>query len=132
MSWQPNYSEEYRKYLKSPEWKAKRKWLFKVRGRKCEKCDNRSRLEVHHLTYANIGKETLADLQVLCAHCHYIEHFGAPRPPKPTPALVRVKKLPYIGGRMRWKSPNTSALKLFDPSDKNRLRRAGLKQTNPK
>ena len=41
----------------------------------CEKeeCLNTAEV-VHHLTYDNVGKENLKDLQALCKACHYLEH----------------------------------------------------------
>ncbi len=67
--------KQYRKYLKSGKWKAIRKRLFKVRGRKCEKCGSKSKIHVHHLTYERVGGNELgSDLQVLCELHHNIEH----------------------------------------------------------
>lgn len=47
----------------------------------CEACgDSLARLEVHHLTYERFGRESVADLQALCARCHTLAHqeHGAP------------------------------------------------------
>lgn len=41
-------------------------------------------LHLHHKTYARVGKELEADLEVLCRRCHEIETFGRTslRPPR--------------------------------------------------
>lgn len=65
---------DYRKYLRSPEWKSKREELFKLRGKKCEMCGSTEKIHVHHLTYERIGDETMQDLQVLCEKHHMEQH----------------------------------------------------------
>lgn len=67
-------SQKYKDYLRSPEWKAKRKELFSLRGKKCERCTATKQLHIHHLTYKNIFNEPLEDLQILCKFCHKKEH----------------------------------------------------------
>jgi len=76
---------EYAKYLQSPQWQARRKLAIEEAGSQCERC-NLPRwlaeltydqdLHVHHLTYANKGRERTEDLEVLCRRCHEIETFG--------------------------------------------------------
>lgn len=60
----------YSDYLKSKEWKNKRKRLFKQRNNKCENCGSINKLHLHHLTYKNIFNEKDNELQVLCSYCH--------------------------------------------------------------
>ena len=62
--------EEYYNYLKSVKWKNKRKLVIEDRDGKCEICNSKEKLEVHHLTYKNIFNEPLCDLQLLCHQCH--------------------------------------------------------------
>lgn len=68
-----NYSKEYLNYMKSKEWKKKRKKKLKQVGCKCQ-AHNRGGcngpLQVHHLHYKNLGKERLSDLQVFCQAHH--------------------------------------------------------------
>lgn len=65
---------DYREYLHSPEWKAKRvEVLARARGR-CERCRKAPAKDVHHKTYARLGDEKLSDLAVLCRNCHLDEH----------------------------------------------------------
>jgi len=66
------HTKEYKEYLLSDTWRRKRQRKFKQVGRKCELCGAVRQLEVHHLHYDSLGKEKLADLQVLCTECHPI------------------------------------------------------------
>jgi hypothetical protein len=49
-------------------------------GRQCQevtqgqRCQTRSCLQVHHLTYARLGEESEGDLVVLCEYHHRIRH----------------------------------------------------------
>ena len=75
---------EYQQYLQSDHWRDLRKKVLRdCTG--CEMCGvprwlasiaYDQDLHLHHLTYANLGKEDRNDLQVLCARCHEIETFG--------------------------------------------------------
>lgn len=67
-------TRKYRRYLKSYEWAQLKADLYKVRSRKCERCGNKTRLQVHHKTYDNIYKEKHSDLEILCDTCHKKEH----------------------------------------------------------
>jgi hypothetical protein len=79
--------DTHKKYLASPEWKARREEHFNEVPWNiyCWKCDMprwlselvyRQDLHVHHLSYENVGKEDPEDLQSLCARCHEIETWG--------------------------------------------------------
>ncbi len=64
-------NEEYRAYLDSPEWRAKRLEALAFYGRRCRKCgETRGVLHVHHLHYRNIFYEKMEDLTILCPPCH--------------------------------------------------------------
>jgi hypothetical protein len=65
----------YEEYMRSPQWRRKRKQRLKLDGYACQKCGKTSkeyRLEVHHLTYDRLGHERMEDLQSLCVLCHPI------------------------------------------------------------
>jgi 5-methylcytosine-specific restriction endonuclease McrA len=66
----------YRDYLRTPEWRSRRKWKLQQAGYRCQAtaCGSRTRLQVHHLTYARRGEEALSDLMVLCDDCHRQVH----------------------------------------------------------
>lgn len=62
-------------YTKSPHWRATRERALLRAGGYCARCRLKSnRLEVHHLTYRNLGQERESELIVLCHDCHATEH----------------------------------------------------------
>lgn len=64
----------YAAYLKTRHWHELRRQVFERDGHKCTRCPNRTRLEVHHLTYERLGDELLSDLTTLCYDCHRAIH----------------------------------------------------------
>ena len=67
-------NSEYLEYLKSEHWQTTRRLALEHYKNVCDSCGCSNKLEVHHLTYTNKGKENLADLQILCRDCHEEEH----------------------------------------------------------
>ena len=65
----------YDKYLKCPEYRAKR--AEKLENYPvCEKCGSSNRLEVHHLNYDNLFNEDIHnDLETQCYPCHIATHI---------------------------------------------------------
>ena len=61
--------DEYLEYLKSEEWREKRKEILEDRNNECEECGEKA-TQVHHLNYDNIGEEEDDDVLVLCNECH--------------------------------------------------------------
>jgi 5-methylcytosine-specific restriction endonuclease McrA len=62
-------------YLRSPEWRRQRAWLLAAIGYRCHRCGTYDKhLDVHHLTYANLGAEEPDDIVALCRRCHGDEH----------------------------------------------------------
>lgn len=64
----------YRKYLKTPHWRRKKKEAFRHYAKRCAVCGERSRLDVHHIRYDNLGCESIDDLMILCRGCHDVIH----------------------------------------------------------
>ena len=60
---------DYKAYLRSDEWKAKRDQRVLIDG-KCIVCGKPYDLNVHHLTYERIPNERRSDLATLCRRCH--------------------------------------------------------------
>ena len=63
---------DYKKYIKSQEWKEKRQAKLETCDFKCE-CEGgcvREATQIHHLHYDTLGNERIEDLQALCAKCH--------------------------------------------------------------
>ena len=68
------YRKNYKAYLHSKDWKKKRAKVLYRDGNKCVLCKTENRLEVHHITYKNLGDEPLIDLVTLCRSCHQNVH----------------------------------------------------------
>lgn len=61
----------YREYLQSPHWKKVSGEARRRARYRCQECGARGvRLEVHHLSYKNLGDERPEELQALCRACH--------------------------------------------------------------
>lgn len=61
---------DYHTYIASAEWRRRRAAvLLRARGR-CERCSLWPVVNVHHVTYANLGNESLCDLLGVCRKCH--------------------------------------------------------------
>jgi 5-methylcytosine-specific restriction endonuclease McrA len=77
----------YDDYLKSEHWRETRERKLLRSGYRCQgyrgfhvKCVAEGvQLDVHHLTYARLGRELESDLIVLCHDCHGKAH-GRTRP----------------------------------------------------
>ena len=65
------FSPFYRIYIHSPAWKARRERAIRRAGNRCQVCGERKRLQVHHVSYANLGHELDEDLTVMCFGCHF-------------------------------------------------------------
>lgn len=62
-------------YQKSHHWKRYRKLRIKKAKYRCEMCgDDAPPLQVHHLHYRSLGRESMKDTLVLCVKCHKKEH----------------------------------------------------------
>lgn len=61
-------------YLRSANWAATRKAALKRDGYRCQDCGARRALQVHHRSYARLGKEQAGDLVTLCRYCHERRH----------------------------------------------------------
>ena len=66
--------EEYHEYLESAKWQRKRKAAIQQAGGRCQLCNSREGLQVHHRTYERVGNESSTDLTVLCQLCHQKFH----------------------------------------------------------
>jgi 5-methylcytosine-specific restriction endonuclease McrA len=65
---------DYHRYLKSKRWKKKAEAARKRAGYRCQLCNQRKPLQVHHRTYERLGYELPGDLIALCASCHRRHH----------------------------------------------------------
>lgn len=70
----PRFSPEYRAYMGSDAWAAKRWQRLTIDGFRCQHCHSRVGLQVHHLSYKHLGHEPMSDLVTLCHACHQRVH----------------------------------------------------------
>ena len=70
-------STELERYLASDVWRKRRKRYKRHAKNRCESCDARWPLTVHHLNYDRLnGKERNDYLVCLCVACHSRQHPG--------------------------------------------------------
>lgn len=71
-----DFKKDYKEYLNSDEWKAKRIAKAEEQHYTCERCGKvvLKGFEIHHKTYTNFKHEKLSDLMFLCRECHVDEH----------------------------------------------------------
>ncbi len=68
-------ARQYRElYLQSAHWKRVREKTLELNRHSCQICGSSERLEVHHITYVNLYRETSEDLACLCHECHDAVH----------------------------------------------------------
>lgn len=64
----------YTEYLQTDEWAHTRQAALKRAHYRCQLCNSKQNLHVHHRTYERLGKEAAHDLVVLCEICHQKHH----------------------------------------------------------
>lgn len=69
----------YEDYLRSPWWLERRNRSLRLAEYRCQQCNAKRDLQVHHLTYERLGFEEDSDLEVLCRGCHEGEHLDKPQ-----------------------------------------------------
>lgn len=73
----------YHEYLKTEAWAKLRKKAMQRAGFRCQLCNSKSHLQVHHRVYPKIyGTEKLNDLTTLCRDCHELFTFKGQGEPK--------------------------------------------------
>jgi hypothetical protein len=79
----------YELYIGSPLWRARRWWWFATSDRRCARCGRplvlhgggAATVTLHHRTYARLGRERRADVELLCWPCHRSVDWWRHRPP---------------------------------------------------
>ena len=66
--------QQYAEYLKSADWKAKKKRKYAKCNHRCAVCGATERLDVHHMNYRQIYDVKNTDLRILCRECHSAIH----------------------------------------------------------
>lgn len=71
-------SMDYKDFLQTPYWKAISMHVRYKSGYKCQVCNSKKFLNVHHRSYKHHGEEInhLEDLIVLCNNCHSTFHIN--------------------------------------------------------
>lgn len=69
----------YQEYLRSEEWKTRRRYMVRRAFNRCQLCnldggEDGRWLNVHHRSYERVGSEFDLDLIVLCRACHQRHH----------------------------------------------------------
>lgn len=64
------FSPQYLIYINSQAWHIRRQRALTRAGNRCQVCGESRRLQVHHVSYENLGREKDADLTVMCWYCH--------------------------------------------------------------
>lgn len=69
-------SADYRSYMASDEWRAKKLAFYSspATPKRCQGCDSKRSLDLHHLTYARFKRERFTDLIPVCRRCHDAIH----------------------------------------------------------
>jgi hypothetical protein len=70
----PTINTEYSSYLQSQAWRIARNRALRMARFRCQRCQSRVTLQVHHKTYERLGHERDDDLEVLCESCHHGHH----------------------------------------------------------
>ena len=66
--------DSYIEYLKSDDWRERRKVLIEEAGGLCSDCGEKG-TQLHHENYDNLGSEELdVDVVLLCTDCHNERH----------------------------------------------------------
>ena len=64
---------DYNAYIHSHDWDLKRDERIEIDNHTCQVCGTNERtLQVHHLSYSNLGDEPMEDLITVCSVCHAI------------------------------------------------------------
>jgi len=66
------FSPQYLLYIRSDAWRERRRRALQRAGFRCQLCGETRRLQVHHVTYVNLGNEKDEDLTALCWYCHFV------------------------------------------------------------
>ena len=65
----------YKEYLKTEWWKHLRKMALERDKYQCQLCGSAKNIQVHHISYENLGcEEEIDDLVCLCSKCHSAVH----------------------------------------------------------
>jgi hypothetical protein len=61
---------EYKRYLRSNAWAMRKNAYYKRLNRQCAACGSWKRIQLHHVSYDQLGHEPVQDLGPLCHKDH--------------------------------------------------------------
>ncbi len=64
-------------HLQSDYWHNLKQTRLAMANQACEHCGTMGNLHLHHISYANLGREGVEDVVILCATCHQAVHDAA-------------------------------------------------------
>lgn len=70
----PWHTAEYKRYLRSNAWAIRKNTYYRRHNRQCAACGSWKRIQLHHVSYENLGKEPDQDLVPLCYRDHRSAH----------------------------------------------------------
>ena len=116
---------EYREnYLRSTHWQIVRAGALDRADHRCQVCNSKRKLDVHHRTYARLGHEHPADLTVLCRTCHELFHDRLPTAPDHPRERKSKRRKPTRSNRPRL----LSGLKQLEHRDAENARKYAERQ----
>jgi hypothetical protein len=68
------HTNEYKRYLRSNAWAMRKNAYYKRFNRQCAACGIWKRIQLHHVSYDNLGHEPDQDLVPLCYKDHRNAH----------------------------------------------------------
>lgn len=101
---------DYAAYLESEHWQELRQQVIERDGWHCRRCHRPDYVQVHHLTYARLGRERLDDLVSLCKDCHERTHADGWKPWQP-PTPGQLKQLELLAAKLGWAVPKVRSRK---------------------
>ena len=69
-------AEDKQAYMHSNKWKNLKKYRMIIANNKCEVlgCNETDNLQLHHITYENLGDEDINDVRIVCGDHHQQIH----------------------------------------------------------
>lgn len=118
----------YEKYIKSKEWRDRSSNFIKSVGC-CEKCSSIKKLGCHHITYYNLGNETIKDIKVWCWLCHKDHHLRLGDSKAANDLIEHSKQLKYRD-RITFKGIRNNKSKGLSKNEANNIKSIILSGTN--
>lgn len=72
-------SQDYHTYIHSPDWEDRKRRYYETHPKRCVICLTYKHIDLHHLSYRNLGNEQDEELVAVCRFHHDMFHaiFGS-------------------------------------------------------